>query len=702
MVSLNGDHTPYQYQDFPEPGDNPVISLLPDDIPGGGIATMMDGRVLSVTQNTQASATARFGYSTYATARFVSGASVGTYATIWDSETLWPNGVRVYSGMQASYQQMLPLGDYCVVSFWSAGHHSSVGFEDRFDIVLLDVSGAVPTVVDSLGFYGGINEPDIGKVADDVFVYWDGGSGSSASTTAYRVGPGGFTAGAPTAHGTTRISNGIAGVGGSFLVAISQSISGSDYSAWLGTVNLTTLAITKDAHVGINSPWNYPGNTAINLSMTVRLPEPRIGLVTGNNWADLYEIERIGNTAQVSGYFINPWPSDAYFFYNVGHSWPVAYDSAGKAIHFVPVWDNVNPPRFYMVEDLFGTPVTTQIDPPVDWPEVDAKFNVLGLDTSFGHSMDAAYGSDGTLYLRLQSSSWFTTTVEPNYGGLRAGNLPWGQQYVAVLGGNVGQLYVNLSHDESAPNWVSVCAGGGNKLDPVVTGNQSIVSGWPNPQIIYGSGAVWQDGDDATYTRLTHLIKRVGSPTYSAGNTAESLISASAATLDSWDWTARASAVSTSTGQAMLHLIFWSNDPSVPGGFLWVDKYHDVAPIPDDGVVRDFNGVLTEADIVSAGYTLADFQAALATGTMKARLKTNWWDGFPGSGDVQWIIDVHEFSIGGAGGLGHFNISADKNDPDWRQIHYFTGGGGPSWQPFQVNVSATETPSWRSCCSHTP
>lgn len=501
MRSLNGDHTVrYQYVGLPNPGSNDILAQFGYDNLGGGLAKMTDGRILAVMQNTAESTNGEYGYVPWITARFVSTAGNGDYVTIFNGDTHF--GAGEYTSMKAAYQQVLPLGDAAVVGFWYYMSSNDSGY----GMILLDVTGSTPVVVDTLHITGGLYEPDIGKVADDIFLYWDTPTGG-ISATAYRAtiangfeAGSNFTASVPST--TYAYSNGIAGVDGEFLTYIecNTSVSASGVAAWLGTVNTSTLAISHDATVAIpETGGKWPGNAAINLSMTVRLPEPRIGIVAGNYDADQFEIERIGNSAQISNYYIEPTNGEAWYHYNVGRSWPIAYNTAGEATMYYQTNSTPNGARFWEVVDVFGTPTRTQIFPETDWPAVAAEYKLTPTDNNWGSAFTLEF--DGaTPLLHVNAPSWEPYEPSGDYNNQVAGP-PYGQ-YWLIYAGLIGQLYVNLSTTNSEPNWISVCPEDGHLgyFNTTESGSPT----WTQVHLGDFHANVTLEGEPAWYTCCSH------------------------------------------------------------------------------------------------------------------------------------------------------------------------------------------------------
>jgi len=485
IVSLNGDHpVGHIFEDDPNPGPNEWLSDT-GNLTSAGLGKMDDGRVLAQMQNLRSSpggykwSWADAGDVPYLTSRFVTGpGEVGPYAIIWDGDDHYPHtytgpryGTHTYywSTFDYSYHQTLPMGDYAVVAFQHAADPQSgsgapathAGWLARFDILLLDVTGDQPVVVDSdtlfMEFGGSgsydttMNEPDIGKVADDVFVLFDNprvGGSRRWEITAYRVGPGGFTKGAMTVDsGGHSYSGGIAGVDGEFMVSMPDSPNGEATAAWLGTVNLVTLEVTKDAIAAIPdqpdpsgySASRWSGQADVNIAGTVRLPEPRIGLVTANYWADMFEIERVGDTVQVAGAFsgVAKGSSDhaVYFHFDLGRSWPVAWDTQGKAHTFYMRWvHSTDQWEFTHAIDIFGTPIL-EIITDETWADTVGQELWVIADEGFYASMDLVF-ANGVGYLQIHGPSSETYVGEEydfgHYGMQK--NPPWGQYYCITFG----------------------------------------------------------------------------------------------------------------------------------------------------------------------------------------------------------------------------------------------------------------------------
>lgn len=321
----------------------------------------------------------------------------------------------------------------------------------------------------------------------------------------------------------------------------------------------------------------------------------------------------------------------------------------------------------------------------------------------------AAYDGANTLYFGalsgaqqvLDSIDLTTGTVSTHVNYNTASADASGMVVIATQ--SPGQLYVNLSTTQNAPNWVSVCPS--SSVVEHVGGledyyNNSYV---PSHSIYVGDETTMlTDGSDSTYF---HTSRRTGtSAGYVWVNGQLQGSGFDPASVTGITVHIRHSGTSTYTGFDGHRFGFGLID--AVGRGVWNTKtwYASLLPSPesplDGSVVNTSQSLTLDSGYTAGGGSWAGLAQKLLNGEVWFDVQSLTQGSVSGTYYFENLIYELSFTITGSGGsLGHFNLSNVSGSPTWQQIHYYSTGG---WKPYWANAAVTGDPDWRPCCSHAP
>lgn len=174
-----------------------------------------------------------------------------------------------------------------------------------------------------------------------------------------------------------------------------------------------------------------------------------------------------------------------------------------------------------------------------------------------------------------------------------------------------------------------------------VIGRQGTTTGWPNPQILYGTNPVWTDGSDATYAEVQRIYSGSTTPTFIASNYAQAALTrTSSDPITSLDYTIRASARRVDSVEPMQLVLELFNAPDF-GAYFWTD----VTLPAFDGSTFTVAGTITDADMATHGTSFAAAAPYIDAGTYVVELSVSSSAG-GATNDRRWICDVYEVSFG--------------------------------------------------------
>lgn len=296
-----------------------------------------------------------------------------------------------------------------------------------------------------------------------------------------------------------------------------------------------------------------------------------------------------------------------------------------------------------------------------------------------------------------------------------------------------GQLYVNLSEDRDNPDWVSVCDQPGNSIIEVTPTSVyaddtfTVTNGWLNSTRTPTNVANAGDGNPSTYATITadnvggvvssgvivaefaplppgvipnamHMyIRARDSVTWEANNEAQiTTLYASVGDSSYFDDWSQAGASSAQLGPLLTGTASAFDDYR----FYYLGSGSSPSATTVDGQWSpvDYNGEYYRYySLTEVGLRVFIFVTPnLDQYTDKAYL------------DIAEIKLV--LSVEGARGLGYFNTSLDRADPDWKRIHYFTSSVDPTyvehtgvlWRPDRPTVDLGADPGADPAASYAP